>query len=63
MYVQSGKRSLSVAIVDEFYAFDFMTDKSTKKSAGKLTLILNFKINFFLHCILLVTKVKLFQGI
>ena len=42
MVVQSGKKSLSVAVIDEFYTFDLIRD-TCKKSAAKLTLTLNFK--------------------
>ena len=56
---QDGKKSLSVAIVDESYAFDLM-EKHVKILSWKL----NFKVNiffFFLHYIILITKVKLFE--
>ena len=50
-----------MAIVDQFYEFfDF-----DKEPATKFILILNFqarKVSFFLHFILLVTKVKVLQG-
>ena len=39
-YAQSGKKSLSVAITDEFYTIDLMETES----AAKLTFTLNFKV-------------------
>ena len=47
-HIQGGKKSLSVAITDEFYIFDLMNFKVKKIS--------------FSHCILFIMKVKLFQA-
>ena len=44
------RKSLTVTIIDEFYTFDLM----------EIRIILFFF--FFLHCVLLITKIKLFQG-
>ena len=50
--VQGGEENLSLAVVDEFYIFDLM----------ELRVDIDFKFFlFFWNCILLITKVKLFQ--
>ena len=60
--IKEIKVCLILAIRDEFYTFDLI--EIHVEPVAKLTLTLNFKIFFlFLHCILLVAKVKLFQGI
>ena len=48
--VQGGKKSLPVAVVDKFYIFDPDLEFQGQKI-----------FFFFLDCILLVTKIKLFQ--
>ena len=50
-YIQGGKKSLSIAITDEFYTFDLM-------EIHVENLPQNFEINIFflLHSILLITN-------
>ena len=52
-YIQGGKKSLSIAITDEFYTFDLM-------EIHVENLPQNFEINIFflLHSILLITKMQ-----
>ena len=47
---------MSVVIIDEFYAFDLM-----EITGRKIDFDLEFQ-NFLLHYILVIAKVKLFQG-
>ena len=58
-YVQGGKKSLSVAIIDEFYTIDLM-----EIHVKNLPQNLNLKVTtfFFRHCTPFITKVKLFQA-
>ena len=59
--VQGGKKSLSVAITDEFYTFDLM-EKQCKETCRKIEPQGRyFSFLFFSHYILLVTKIKLFR--
>ena len=47
VYVQGGKKSLPVAIIDEFFIFD-------SSPAAKLILTLNFKIKFIIFFVYIV---------
>ena len=58
MHIQGGKKSL--AIIDEFYTFDLIEIHVKNR---KIELDFKFQGQKFssLHCILLITKVKLFH--